>query len=70
MCPHLKDKSSWPYPKDVMHFDDWPIRQSALLFRGMHYKGDYLEFWKNLDGAIEIEEIECNVSVKYRFLWY
>jgi hypothetical protein len=37
LYPYIKDKKSWPYPHDVMHFDDFPVRQPNLLFGGLAY---------------------------------
>jgi len=34
MYPYIKDKKQWPLPKDVMYDDEWPMRQSSLLFAG------------------------------------
>jgi hypothetical protein len=33
--PYVKDKSRWPYLKDVMYFDYYPVRHSSLLFAGI-----------------------------------
>jgi hypothetical protein len=71
MYPYIKDKSIWPYPKDVMYFDDWPVRQSALLFSGTAYKNsNYLELWRGLNSEFKKEEIERNMPAKYPLLWY
>ncbi len=52
MYPYIKDKSTWPYQKDVMYFDDWPVRQPSLLFGGIAYnKEKYIELWKTLNPA-------------------
>ena len=34
MYPFIKDKSKWPYRHDVEHWEDFPVRQPALLFSG------------------------------------
>ena len=52
MYPYIKDKSKWPYQKDVMYFDDWPVRQPSLLFGGIAYnKEKYIDLWKTLNPA-------------------
>ena len=35
MYPFIKDKSRWPHKPDVMYYDEWPVRHSALLFGGL-----------------------------------
>jgi len=32
MYPYIADKSKWPYPADVMYFDQWPLSEQSLLF--------------------------------------
>ena len=32
MHPYVQDKKSWPYPKDVMYWDEWPVATPFLLF--------------------------------------
>ncbi|MBN2354880.1 alginate lyase family protein, partial [candidate division KSB1 bacterium] len=36
--PFIEDKSRWPYPADVMYFDQWPVRHPCLLFAGLAFK--------------------------------
>src|ERR1041385_5571547 len=35
--PFIRDKKKWTRPPDVMYFDQWPMRQSVLLFAGLAY---------------------------------
>src|SRR5947209_8643389 len=35
LFPFIADKSKWMKPPDVMYYDRWPMRQSALLFGGI-----------------------------------
>ena len=34
LFPFVKDKSAWPYPPDVMYWDEWPVRHPFLLPAG------------------------------------
>ncbi len=71
MFPFINDKANWPYQDDVMYFNDWPVRQSSLLFGGIQFNNnDYLNLWKSLDFEFKLEEIERNMPVKYPLLWY
>ena len=50
MVPFIADKSKWAYPKDVMYFDQWPVRQISLLFAGKALEQPaYLELWRKLN---------------------
>ena len=70
MYPYIKDKSKWPYQKDVMYFDDWPVRQPSLLFGGIAYnKEKYIDLWKTLNPAPKKEEILRNFFIRQPILW-
>ncbi len=70
MFPYIKNKSIWPYQKDVMYFDDWPVRQPSLLFGGIAYdKPKYINLWKTLNPAPEKEEILRNFFIRQPILW-
>jgi hypothetical protein len=70
MFPFIADKSSWPYPKDVMYWNEWPVRQSSLLFGGMalHNK-QYTDLWKSLPADFTNPEVIRNMPVRYPLLW-
>jgi len=68
--PFMKDKRQWKYQKDVMHFDDWPVRQSSLLFAGLAYgEKKYLDLWKTLDPDPKDPEVVRNFPVRQPLLW-
>ena len=70
MYPFIKNKSSWPYPKDVMYFEDWPVRQPSLLFGGIAYdKEKYISLWKTLNPAPSKDEILRNFFIRQPVLW-
>ena len=71
--PYLADKQKWiadGHPQDVMHWDNWPVRQSCLIFAYAEF-GDkkYLELWKKLDANPADLEIRRNVAVTQPLLW-
>lgn len=71
MYPYIKDKSVWPFQKDVMYFDDWPVRQPSLLFGGLAYnKKKYISLWKTLNPAPNKEEILRNFFIRQPILWF
>lgn len=70
LTPYILDKSLWPYPKDVEHFDAFPIRYSFLLFAG-HALGrqGLIDFYFQLPEDITDEEALRNLAVRTPALW-
>jgi hypothetical protein len=70
MFPYIKDKSKWPYPKDVEFFDDLPNRQPSLLFAGLAYREPkYIELWRTLPLDPKTPEIVRNFPLRQPVLW-
>jgi hypothetical protein len=70
LYPYMKDKSSWPYPKDVLYWDEWPVRHPSLLFGGLRLGDpDYLELWQRLDPDPVAHEVIRNLPLRYALLW-
>ncbi|MCE4563990.1 alginate lyase family protein [Maribellus sp. CM-23] len=70
LFPFIKDKSRWPYPPDVMYWDEWPVRQPFLLFAGRAYnKPEYLELWKTLEGYPTNGEVLRNLPIRNPLIW-
>ncbi|MFD0861608.1 alginate lyase family protein [Sungkyunkwania multivorans] len=68
--PYIKDKDTWPYQKDVMYWEEWPVRQSSLLFAGMAFDNEsYIKLWTSLNGDFQTAEIVRNMPVKHPLLW-
>jgi hypothetical protein len=70
LFPFVKDKSTWPYPPDVMYFDEWPVQQPFLLFAGLAYnKPEYIELWQTLDGYPTNREVIRNLPIRNPLIW-
>lgn len=70
MHPFIADKKKWKHPPDVMYFDEWPMRQEALLFAGLAYnRQDYLDTWKTLPASSKVEEVVRNYFIRQPILW-
>jgi hypothetical protein len=68
--PFVKDKSTWPYAKDVMYWDEWPVRHPFLLFGGLNSNNDqYLSLWQSLNADFSNSEVIRNMPVRYPLLW-
>jgi hypothetical protein len=70
MIPYIENKSDWPFQHDVMYWDEWPVRQSSLLFGGIAYKNKkYIKLWKSLNANFTTPEIVRNMPVRNPILW-
>lgn len=68
--PYLKDKSKWPYRKDVEHFDSLPVRSPGLLFAGLAcHRPEYIALWKTLNPDPRDKEIIRNFPIRQPLLW-
>ena len=64
------DKSRWTHPPDVQAWNDWPVREPALLFCGLAYQEPkYLELWKKLPATSTNIEVLRNEAITQPLLW-
>lgn len=65
ITPYLIDKSLWPYPKDVMYFEDFPVRSSFLVFAGCVLgREELLELYQRLPYPFTPEEVSRNNAIQ------
>jgi hypothetical protein len=70
LYPFIVDKSKWPYPKDVMHFEAFPGRQPFLLFAGIALgEPRYVEAWEKLPPDSMNEEVQRSIPIRQPVLW-
>ena len=70
MVPYIANKKSWPYPPDVMYFDQWPVRQPSLLFGGLALaQPAYLKLWRSLKADSTVPEVIRNWFIRQPVLW-
>lgn len=70
MYPYIDDKTTWPYAKDVMYWDDWPVRQPSLLFASIHFnEKKFAELWGSLEANPTKDEIIRNYPIRQPLLW-
>ena len=70
LVPYLADKSKWPYPHDIQHWDSWPVRSPGLLFTGLACnKPDYIALWRTLNPDPTDPEIIRNYPIRQPLLW-
>jgi hypothetical protein len=71
LFPYLLDKNTWPYAKDVEHFDALPVRSPGLLFCGAACgQPQYIALWKKLNPDPTDPEIIRNYPIRQPLLWY
>ncbi len=70
MVPYMSDKSRWPFPPDVLHFEDLPGRPACLLLAGLALPEPRdVALWRSLDPTMKSEEMLRNTAVKQPLLW-
>jgi len=70
LYPYVQDKKSWPYPKDVMYWDEWPVATPFLLFGYIQYnEPNWLNTWKALSHFPTNEEVIRNLPIRNPLIW-
>ncbi len=70
MLPYIRDKGAWPYPPDVMHYDEVPIRSVGMLLAARAFDdAEMLKVWKSLDPTQRSAEIARNFPLRQPALW-
>lgn len=70
IMPFIRDKSTWPYKKDVLHWDQQPSRQPFMLFGAINQKQiEWFELWKKQKTEFPNDEIRRNLPLKNILLW-
>ncbi len=68
--PFIADKSKWPFAKDIYIWEEWPVRQSSLLFAGMAYENeDYINTFLRLPANPTHPEVIRNLPVRHPVIW-
>ena len=68
--PYIKNKNTWPYPKDVMYWEQWPVASPVLLFGYMAYGNTkWLDTWSPLNHFPKNEEVIRNLPIRNPLIW-
>ena len=71
LFPYVADKNLWPFTKDVMYWNDWPVAQPFLLFGANAFQqNDWFSVWARLDHDPQTEEIVRNLPVRHPLIWF
>ncbi len=70
LYPYIVDKNKWPFKKDVMYWDEWPVAQPFLIFGAEAYNNKaWFTTWKNLDHDPKVEEVIRNLPIRHPLIW-
>jgi hypothetical protein len=68
--PFIADKSKWSFAKDIYIWEEWPVRQSSLLFAGLAFQNkEYISTFLNLPANPTHPEVIRNVPVRHPVIW-
>jgi hypothetical protein len=68
--PYIADKSKWPYAKDIYIWEEWPVRQSCLLFAGLALNEEkYISAFLGLPVNPVHPEVIRNLPVRHPVIW-
>jgi hypothetical protein len=70
MFPYIANKQTWPYQKDVMYWDEWPVAPIALLFGAQKFNNTaWLDTWTRLEHFPKNEEVIRNTPIRNPLIW-
>jgi hypothetical protein len=68
--PFIADKSTWPFAKDIYIWEEWPVRQSCLLFAGLALNNKkYISTFLSLPANPTHPEVIRNLPVRHPVIW-
>jgi hypothetical protein len=68
--PYIADKLEWPYAKDIYIWEEWPVRQTCLLFAGLALKNEkYISAYLGLPANPVHPEVIRNLPVRHPVIW-
>ena len=70
LFPYVDDKVKWPFTKDVMYWEDWPVAHPFLVFGAIEFSNkEWFNAWRKLDHDPRVEEIIRNLPVRNPIIW-
>jgi hypothetical protein len=71
LYPYVADKTMWPFKKDVMYWDEWPVAHPFLLFGANEFGVQpWYKTWSSLEHFPEVEEVIRNLPVRNPVIWF
>lgn len=70
LFPYIRNKQSWPYAKDVMYWDQWPVAHPSLVMGALVFNNkEWFETWRALDHDPPVEEVIRNLPIRNPAIW-
>lgn len=70
LYPYVAEKDKWPFKKDVMYWENWPVAQPFLVMgAGAYGNKKWFQTWKKLDHNPEVEEVLRNLPIRNPLIW-
>ncbi|MCE1198151.1 MAG: alginate lyase family protein, partial [Marinilabiliales bacterium] len=70
IVPYIVHKESWPFAKDIYIWEEWPVRQSSLLFAGLAYRDEsYIRLFLSFPSVSTHPEVIRNVPIRHPLIW-
>ena len=70
LYPYVENKNKWPFAKDVMYWDNWPIAHPFLVLGAIEFNNEaWLATWKKLDHDPQVEEVIRNLPIRNPIIW-
>lgn len=70
LYPYIANKNKWPFQKDVMYWEEWPVAQPFLVFGAAAFnQKEWFNLWKNLNHNPTVEEVLRNLPVRHPLIW-
>lgn len=70
LYPYVANKSQWPYKRDVMYWDEWPVAHPFLIFGANTWKEmDWFNAWKRLEHQPAHAEVVRNLPIRHPLIW-
>jgi hypothetical protein len=70
LFPYVKEKHKWPYSRDVIYWENWPVAHPFLVFGAVAFTDKkWFDTWKILDHDPKVEEVVRNLPVRNPIIW-
>lgn len=68
--PFIQDKEKWPFAKDIFIWNEWPVRQTSMLFAGLAFQNPaYINVYLKQPAQQTHPEVIRNLPVRHPVIW-
>jgi hypothetical protein len=70
LFPYTNNKQAWPFAKDVMYWNEWPVAHPYLIFGAVNLANEsWWQTWKRLEHFPQNEEVIRNLPIRNPLIW-